>query len=206
MSDSPPSNTSLKSDLDYIKSLAEAGGAGPLKNGASLFWAGLLYGAASIGQYAQIEGWLPRTLVVSMVIWFGASIVFGVLAFTSGLDRWRNNPSTTSRASGSAWSAVGFAIVAFLLCVAFVSSRVANFSAVTFVIAPVILLMYGMGWWVSATMSSQKWLKWIAFGCFASAPLLGLMAGMPEELLAYTACLFLFATVPGYILMRAEKA
>jgi len=197
---------SLQNDIAYMKSLAEAGGAGPLKNGATLFWAGLLYGLASVAQYAMTMGWLPQTEAMGMVIWFGVSIVFGILATFLGFAGRRQGGSATDRASGHAWAAVGIGIMAFIVTVVIVANRSHEFTTVSFLMAPVILLMYGMGWWVSGKMSGIGWVKLVALGCFLAAPALGLMSGMREQLLAYAICLTLFATVPGFVLMRAQKA
>jgi len=196
----------LQSDIDYIKSLAEEGGKGPLRNGATLFWAGLLYGLASVAQYAMIMGWLPKSSAVSVTIWFGASILFGILAFILCFGRMRVKGSVGNRASASAWSAVGIGIVAFIACVAIIANIYQTFEPMSYLMAPVILLLYGMGWWVSALVSGMNWLKLVSLGCFAAAPAISFLAGQPIQMLAYAGCLFLFAMVPGLVLMRAEKA
>ncbi|CAL4866358.1 hypothetical protein MMA231_00598 [Asticcacaulis sp. MM231] len=198
--------SNLQSDIDYMKSLAEAGGRGPLKNGATLFWAGLLYGAAAIAQYAMIMGWLPKSSGMSAFIWLGASVLFGILATVFGLNRLRVRGSVGNRATASAWSAVGLGIVAFIVCIAVIANIYKTVEPMSYLIAPVILLMYGMGWWVSALMSGQGWLKMVSLGCFLAAPAISLLAGQPIQMLAYSGCLFLFAMVPGIVLMRAEKA
>ncbi|MBW8881089.1 MAG: hypothetical protein JF615_06600 [Asticcacaulis sp.] len=201
------SSSNLHDDIAYMKSMAEAGNAGPLPNGATLFWAGILYGLASIGQYGLIQGWLPRTGWMAAVIWFGASIIFGVLAFALGFERWRRRGQPMgTRAVNFAWSAVGLGIVFLLLTMFVVSTRVSDFTSISYLIAPLILLLYGVGWWVSAQIACQGWLKVIAFGCFIGAPAMGYLTGQPEQLLAYAAALVLFAAVPGFVLMRAEKA
>ncbi len=198
--------SNLQSDIDYMKSLAEAGSRGPLKNGATLFWAGLLYGLAAIAQYAMIMGWLPKSSAVAAAIWFGASILFGILALVLGFNRVRICGSVGNRATASAWSAVGMGIVAFIASVVIVAHICQTFEPLSYLMAPVILLIYGMGWWVSALMSGQGWLKLVSLGCFLAAPLISLLAGQPIQMLAYAGCLFLFAMVPGIVLMRAEKA
>jgi hypothetical protein len=198
--------SNLQSDIDYMKSLAEAGSRGPLKNGVTLFWAGLLYGGASVAQYAMIQGWLPKSSAVSAGIWFGASILFGILACVFGFNRMRVKGSASNRASASAWSAVGIGIVAFIACVAIVANIYQTFEPLSYLIAPVILILYGMGWWVSALMSGTGWLKLVSLGCFAAAPAISCLAGKPIQMLAYAGCLFLFAMLPGIVLMRAEKA
>lgn len=198
--------SNLQSDIDYMKSLAEAGGRGPVKNGATLFWAGLLYGAASLGQYALIMGWLPRNQAVAMFLWFGASIAFGIIAFIFGRGRNRIKGPASDRAVNSVWSAVGIGIIMFIICTAIVANLTHTFEPISYLMAPAVLLMYGMGWWVSGQMSDTGWVKLVSVGCFLGAPALALLGNRPEQMLTYAVCLFLFAMVPGLVLMRAEKA
>jgi hypothetical protein len=197
--------SNLQSDIDYIKSLAEEGGKGPMRNGATLFWAGLLYGLAAIGQYAVIKGYLPRTGLMQMGLWFGATTIFLILGVVFGTMRTRVKGSVSNRAVASVWSSVGLGIVAFIICTMIIANVIGDFKALSGVIAPVILIMYGMGWWVSALMSGTQWLKLISFGCFFGAPAISFLADKPEELLAYSFCLFLFAMVPGWVLKSAAK-
>ena len=197
--------SNLQSDIDYMKSLAESGARGPVKNGATLFWAGLLYGAAAVGQYAMAIGWLPRTQVIAVSLWFGASIVFGIIAFTFGRGRNRIEGPVSNRAVNSVWSAVGIGIVMFIVCTAIVANLNNSFQPISYLMAPVVLLMYGMGWWVSGQMSGTGWLKLVSAGCFLGAPALAFLGDRPEQLLAYAVALLLFAMVPGLVLMRAEK-
>ncbi len=197
----------LQNDIDYMKSLAEQGGRGPIRNGATLFWAGLIYGAAAIAHYAMIEGYIQKSSAMSAVIWLGASLIFGILATVLGFQRCnRIKGSISNRASASAWSAVGIGIFAFIACVAVIANITRTFEPMSYLIAPVILLLYGMGWWVSALMSGTNWLKWVSLGCFFGAPAIAFLAEKPEQMLAYAAALILFATVPGWVLMRSARA
>lgn len=195
----------MQDDIDYMKSLAQDGERGPLKNGASLFWAGLIYAVAAVAQYGSVVGYLPRGGWASTVIWGSASAVFFVISLSLGLARRGGAYNTANRAAFSAWSGVGMGCIFFLASMIIMSFRAPDFNSLSFLFAPVFILLYGIGWWVSGQMSSRGWLKLIALGCFASAPLLCAMVGRSEQLLAYAACLVLFATVPGFILMR-EKA
>lgn len=198
-------SNSMQDDIDYMKSLAEDGERGPLKSGAPLFWAGLVYGTASIVQYASVEHYLPNNGWTSSYIWGGASVLFFIISAILGFSRRGYIHNTANRAAVSAWSGVGLACIFFLISMIIVAQRVSDFNTISFLFAPIILIIYGMGWWVSAKMSGRGWLKLVAFGCFLSAPGLCAMVGRAEQLLAYAACLILFATVPGLILMR-EKA
>jgi len=195
--------SNLQSDIDYLKTLAESGARGPMRNAASLFWAGLLYGVAALAQYALFRGWLPQTPVVSLTVWLGASVIFGVLAF---FDRNRIKGCVSNRAIATAWSAVGIGIVLS-------NARLAGYFSRGRALVPgfgrpaeEVAEQYGMGWWVSGKMSDTPWLTWVSLGCFVAAPAIALLGGRPEQMIAYAVCLFLFAMTPGYILMRGERA
>lgn len=196
-------SSNLQDDIAYMKALAEAGNAGPLRSGYVLMWAGILFSLASVGQYLLMIGVLPQQVWVAFAIWFGLGGVFGVIAWVR--NRQCRPVSATGRASNSVWSAVGLGIGAFILTVILVAYQTHETIVMSF-ISPVLIVLYGMGWWVDARMSGLAWLKLVALGCFVAAPVLGLMAAMPEQLLAYAACLLLLASLPGFILMKAEKA
>ena len=194
----------LESEIAYMKSLAMSGGRGPLRNGASLFWAGLLYGGAAVAQYALIRGWLPQTLWVAAGIWLGASIVYAIILATTVRSSRDCAESPGSRAS-RAPSGLGL-LSFFSVMIVMANMAPAEFNTLSFLLAPIVLVLYGVGWWVSATASGPRWLRVVAWGCFAAAPALCVLTNRPEQLLAYAAALVLFAMIPGYALMRAEKA
>ncbi|WP_443749287.1 hypothetical protein [Asticcacaulis solisilvae] len=197
----------LESEIAYMKSLAVSGGRGPLKNGANLFWAGLLYGCAAVAQYAMIKGFLPQKVWVAAGIWLGVSIAYAVILAVTVGGAAKCVEAPASRTSHSAWSAVGLGILSFFSAMIVMVNLVpGELNTLSFLLAPIILVLYGVGWWVSATASGTGWMRLVALGCFGGAPVLCLLVNRPEQLLAYAAALVLFAMVPGYALMRAEKA
>lgn len=197
----------LQSDIDYMKSLAQDGQRGPLRNGVTLMAAGLIYAAASVAQYPVALNILPQSGNLSAAIWLISTFVFVIVAVTAGRRSRSAVCNAGNRAAGAAWSAVAIAIVATIATLALVgrTSEEAVHAAVSF-ITPAVLILYGIGWWVSASMNGGGWLRWVSLSSFAAAPLVALLADRPEQLLAYAACLILFAAVPGFILMRGEKA
>ena len=152
MSDNP-----LETELAYIRALAEQGSIGPMRNGASLVTAGLVYAVAAIAQYLAIVGILPGTSWMSAMIWIGATIVFAVLSFMFRFNRHSANRSVGGRAAAAIWSGVGIAIMVFILCLIVIANVLKDFSAVSFLIAPVVLILYGVGWWVGGAMTGQAW-------------------------------------------------
>jgi len=201
MADNP-----LETELAYIRALAEQGSMGPMRNGASLVTAGLVYAAAAIAQYLAVIGLLPRTGWMSALIWLGATAVFAAVSFIFRFNRHSAHKSVGGRAAAAIWSGIGIAIMFFILCLIVIANVLKDFAAVSFLIAPVVLILYGVGWWVGGAISGKAWVKWVAFGSFVGAPLITLMAGRPEQLLAYAVCLVVFTTVPGIVIMRGDKA
>jgi hypothetical protein len=197
--------STLQNELDYLKGLAESGARGPLRNGSTLFWAGLLYGLASIGQYAMMRGWLPASGIMSLFIWFGASLLFGVIAMIMRINCPPSGGGKTNRYAYSAWAAIGIAIVAFIASVVIIAYRMHDFEPMSYLLAPAVLIFYGIGWAVSALVSGKSWLRLVSFGSFLGALGLAAMAGQAEQLLAYAAALFVLAMLPGLALMREAR-
>ncbi|MGZ3304702.1 MAG: hypothetical protein ACXU8U_02475 [Asticcacaulis sp.] len=196
----------LQAELAYIRRLAEEGSVGPMRNGTTLVWAGIVYAAASVAQYAVVSGYLPQNAAISLMIWGGASLAFAVLAMVFRTGRSETaDTSPSCRANAAAWNGIGLGIIGFILSLVVIANVLHEFAVVSYLVAPVVLLMYGIGWWVGAAVSGVKWVRLVAFGCFAAAPLITLLAGHPEQLLAYAASLILFATLPGLVLTRAGR-
>jgi hypothetical protein len=70
----------------------------------------------------------------------------------------------------------------------------------------VIMVFYGIGWAVSATMYRNQVLWWLAAGSFVAAPLLAALADQEAQYLAYAAALFLLMALPGWLLMQRARA
>jgi hypothetical protein len=197
---------SILSDIDYMKSLAEAGEKGPLNIGRALFWAGIIYGVASLVQYGMIVHIIPYPNPWFMVLNWGVAILISVtISIMSPKRRAPGSLSASNRAAYAAWSGVGLGVFAFMASVAVLSASAQQLEGLIFILAPAVLVIYGVGWWVCARMSGQNWLTWVSIGCFVAAPMLGLFARRPEQLVAYAVCLFVLATLPGYKIMQDAK-
>ncbi|MBP2159239.1 MULTISPECIES: hypothetical protein [Asticcacaulis] len=198
------SNSNLHDDIAYMKSLAEDGSR-PVVNGSPLFWAGLFFSMASLAQYGFEAGILPLgNPWYQVAVWASAGVAFG-LSFFLPLGGTRASGHPAGRAVNSVWSAIGLAIAALGFCMTAAGVRLHSVEAMTALIAPAILILYGIGWWVAAVVSCQGWLKLICAGCFLAAPAIAYLATLPEQMLAYAGCLVLFAMLPGLILIRSAK-
>jgi hypothetical protein len=197
----------IRDDIAFMRALAEEGRQAPMLGGGVLVAAGIVFGLASVLQWSTMVGVLNVSPWAPLVIWAAASAVFGAVA-TLILNQSKTKPgyqSSVNRATGSAWSAVGYTIFAIWMALMAMGFRTQNW-AVMQVFPIVILALYGAGWGVAATMSRRAWMRLTSLGCFVGAILIGLMTDSPHMLLVYAGCLVLFGVIPGVALMRQEPS
>ena len=198
---------SVRDDIAFMRALAEEGSQAPLLGGGVSLAAGLVFGMASVVHWLIIRDILRLPSWALMVVWVAAGIAFG-LVFAMLIRRVNGQPGANSainKATGSAWSAVGFAI--FTMFVALGGMAYATKNAQLFNVFPVMILaLYGAAWTVAADLTRRSWIRIVALGSFAAAILMGFLATSPYLMLAYAAALILLAAVPGLILMRQEPS
>ena len=195
----------LKDDMAFMKALAQEGSATPLLFGGNMVAAGLIFGLASVGHWMIATGLLAVSEWGFLFNWLGAAAVFGVVS-TLLVRRASKRPGFSAgvnRATGSAWSGVGFAILAMWMGMMAYSYRTGHWEVMN-IFPTVIFALYGAAWMVAGDMSGKLWIKLTALGSFAAAVGMGFLSGINEQMLGYAACLFLLAVVPGLILMRQE--
>ena len=198
---------SVHDDIAYMKALAQEGRQTPLLGGRILISAGLIFGLASVVAYGIDSGILAVPPVAYAVLWGGALLAFFAILIWQirQTDRKPGAQSVANRAAGVGWMGVGLAIFVMSLAMSGVSWKMQ--SDVAFMLFPsLIFALYGSGWAVSATMSDQKWQWRLAIACWIAAPLIALLTGSPLMWLGYAAGLFLFALLPGVLLVRQEPS
>lgn len=195
-------------DIAWMRRLAEENAEAPMRGGSILMAAGLIYAAASIVHWAVLSGVIAMAPQLFSFVWLGATAVFFlVLMVLIYRERGRGGVRTAgNRAVGAAWSSVGWGIFATFASVAVIAAKIGQDSLLLLALTPsIIMVFYGMGWAVSATMTRARQLWWLAIGSFAAAPLLALLTGNDVQYLAYAGCLILLMAIPGWLLMRAAK-
>ena len=198
---------SVHDDIAYMKALAQEGRRAPLLGGSILIAAGLVFGLASIVAYGIDSGILNVPPVAYAFLWGGAMLVFFVVLAWQirKTDRKPGAQSAANRAAGAGWMGVGLGIFVMALSMAVIGWKVQ--SPIPSLIFPsLIFALYGSGWAVSATMSDQKWQWKLAIACWIAAPLIAFLTGSALMWLAYAAGLFLFALLPGVLLVRQEPS
>ena len=197
-------------DIAWMRRLAEEGAGAPMQGASILMFAGLIYGAASLFHWAQISSLIDIPGLVEGVIWLIATgVFFVVLAVVIARLRRKGGVVTAgNRASGTTWSALGWGIFALFTSLAVLGLRLGEDAAMlALALTPsVIMVFYGIGWAVSATMYRSRALWWLAAGSFVAAPSLAALADQDAQYLAYAAALFLLMALPGWMLMRQARA
>jgi hypothetical protein len=198
---------SVHDDIAYMKALAQEGRQAPLLGGSILIAAGLIFGLASIFAYGIDSGIIAVAPVAYAVLWGGAMLAFFAVLMWQ-IRRSCHKPgakSAANRAASAGWMGVGLGVFVMALSMAVIGWKTQ--SAIPSLIFPsLIFALYGSGWAVSATMSDQKWQWKLAIACWIAAPLIAFLTGSPLMWLAYAAGLFLFALLPGVLLVRQEPS
>lgn len=196
-------------DIAWMRQLAEEGGRAPLRGASILMAGGLLYGLASLFQWAIVIGALPWSMNVAGMGWIAVTVAFwGVLAVV--IPRLKREPgvqTAANKAAGVAWSAMGWGIFMLFLSMGVLAWRLgADATTTLFVLMPsVILVFYAVGWAVSATMFRSRPMWMLSVASFIAAPVLAAMAATPVLYLAYAIALFGLMALPGYVFMRAAS-
>jgi hypothetical protein len=203
-------NEDPAADIAWMRRLAEEGAGAPMQGASILMFAGLIYGTTSLFHWAQIGGLIDIPGLVEGVIWLIATGLFLVVlaVVITGLKRKAGVVTAGNRASSTTWSALGWGIFALFTSLAVLGLRLGEDAAMlALALTPsVIMVFYGIGWAVSATMYRNQLLWWLAAGSFVAAPLLAALADQEAQYLAYAAALFLLMALPGWLLMRRARA
>jgi hypothetical protein len=197
-------------DIAWMRRLAEEGAGAPMQGASILMFAGLIFGSASLFHWAQISGLIAIPGLPEGIIWLAATGVFFIVlaVVIVGLKRTSGVVTAGNRASSTTWSALGWGIFALFASLAVLGFRLGEDAAMlALALTPsVIMVFYGIGWAVSATMYRSRFLWWLAAGSFVAAPLLAALADQDAQYLAYAGALFLLMALPGWMLMRQARA
>lgn len=203
-----------ENDIAYLKRLAQAGRGEPAPflllmavfgGGYGLF--GLLVSVAGLIQMATVEGPLrPDDFVETLAAWsFSAATLAFVVAI--GWTLWRTfgpRPIPVSRSATAIWSAAFLGLVTVFAAM-FMSLGAPHPIFMPDNLAPVLLVLWGCGWWATAIANDRRWLMVVGLGSFAAAAVLPIATpnfwGMP----LLTACLLLLAFLPAVVLMRSRR-
>ena len=197
---------SIRADVSYMRALAEDGRRTPLLGGAVLVAAGLIYGAASLAHWSIVADIVDVTPAALSVIW-GVAVVAFIVALVTIKRRMVGAPgaaAANNQAYGTAWGGLGGATfgIAAALIVAAVKMENTIFIGL---FPPAILCVYGGAWLITAGLSGRAWPRYVGFASIALGVFTAWLVGEDVQWLVYALGLLLFATVPGYVMMRDAR-
>lgn len=213
-----PNAASDESDIAYLKRLATAGRGEPAPflllmavfGGAYGFvilaiWLGLVVEGVPQAANGRVEA----GPIVQMLNW---GIFFAHFAFLAALiwTVWRTfgpNRIRLSRAATATWSAAFIGMVTTVVSFRIFTQEQPPTDAVyaAYMMPPVLLMLWGSAWWVTAILNDRRWLLLVAVGSFAAAIGMAAIGNAPALLPASAACLLLLAFAPAVLLMRERR-
>lgn len=216
MSDAaPPAADRDESDIAYLKRLAVAGRGEPAPflllmavfGGAYGFvilaiWLGLVVEGVPQAANGRPEvGLIVQALNLGV---FAAHIAFMAALLWTVWRTFGPNRIRLSRAATATWSAAFIAMVTTVVSFGIFTQDQLPTDAVyaAYMMPPVLLILWGCAWWVTAILIDRRWLLLVAVGSFAAAVSLAVIGNAPALLPASAACLVLLAFLPAVILMR----
>lgn len=194
-------------DIAYIRALAQEGRHAPPLNGPFLVAAAVIFGGASVAQWAIQSGVLDVSRWAQLWVWLAAGAIFAVtLSFL--IRNTRNKPGATTvrnEAIGVAWSGVGYLIFTVWLSLMAIGFTTGNWTVMQ-VMPSLVFAAYGVAWLVAAAMSEVKWMNAVGIASFVGAVVLGAVSHTFWVYLVFAVLLMGVALIPGLILMRQEPA
>jgi len=195
-------------DLAFLRGLAESGFDTPFGGGDYLIAAGGWFALASLVVWFGSQGLFGLSLPSAHLVWLFAAVGFaGSLVYLIRRDRGLPQ-TTTNRALGAVWSAIGWGIFAFWLG-SFVLAERSGAEAigpVTSTIALHVLSAHGVAWSAYRLISRRAWAGWVAAASFVAVPVMAAAQGSGHEFLVYALVLLATVVVPGFRLRAAARA
>lgn len=194
-------------DIAYVRALAEEGRNAPPLSGPFMVAAALIFGAASLGQWAIQSGLIDITPWAQLWIWLaaGAAFVVALAVLIRNVRRKTGAETVRNQAVSVAWTGVGFLIFTVWLSMMAVGFSTGDWSAMK-LMPSLVFAAYGAAWLVAAAMSGIRWMNGVALLSFGGAVAMGAMANRVELYLVFAGALVLVALLPGLALMRREGA
>ena len=193
---------SLRDDIAYLKAMADSGHSRGAGGGVILMSAGLLFGAASIGQYLAMQHVIPVTMASAGFGWLVAAVAFLAMLALVKL-RWRSEGSSAA-APSAVWQGVGMGCFFIFVALALATWRTQSPLLIEF--APsIIFILYGAAWIASGAAMRQSWMQFTGWGGLVAAGVTAWYIGQPVSYLLYAIGLILLAFIPGVLFVLKAR-
>ena len=196
-------NQTIRDDIAFMRALAEEGRQTPMLGGSVLLAAGLIFGGGNaVGAYLTATRTHFSNAAWALPISALALFLVVLAILKRNLAARPGATSPVNRATGTMWRAVGWSIMLMVAALGVAAWRLNDWRLMA-ALPIVIFALYGAGWQVAAAMTRSGWLRWVAFGSYATAALTAWFTNDPmASSLVSTAGLFLLVAAPGFVLMR----
>ena len=196
----------LRSDLDYLRTLAEEGARAPQIGGRYyVLWGGAM-GVAALLHYGVISGLLPIGNEYLWTFWAGAAVIaaLGMVVFGRQMAAKPGAGSLGNRLDETFWSVGGPAMGLFTAAL-FVSVFAFGQPYTLFNLIPVFaFFVYGIGYLLIGQLTRNGLYRAMGFAALAFATLIGCLISFNEIYLAIGFGFFAVVMGPGLMLMRQE--
>lgn len=195
-------------DLAFLRELAESGRDAPFGGGDYLIAGGGWFALASFVVWLGAQGLFGLSLPAAHAVWLVAALGFAA-TLVYLLRRDRGLPeTTTNRALGAVWSAIGWGIFAFWLGSVVLAQRIGaeSMGPIMSTIPLHVLSAYGVAWSAYRLISRRGWAGWVAAASFIAVPVMAASQGTGHEYLVYAIVIVATAVIPGLRLRTAARA
>jgi len=195
----------IRDDLAFMKALAETGGQTQWAGGAAFVAGGVLYGFQCLVQWAQAEGLVVMSPLMTILFIVGITVAFTIAMIVVGYrGRKTKQHGIANKAFQSVFAASGLGTLA--LFTIFASVAIPRQSIVIWELYPASLFaLQGSAWCVAFMLRRRLWLAAVSAGWFASAISLGLLVGTLNYVLVAAFALFVFMALPGAYMMHLSR-
>ncbi len=197
----------LRTDLDYLTELAEAGAQAPLLGGRYLAWFGLVVSLAYAVHFAILNGALGGPGAAFGALWLAASLIGG-LGYVVLLRTQPAKPgfgSAGNRAMSTVWMIAGFSIFAIFVGITLnLSIGAGGLNPDMYV--PMVFALYATALVTTGSLGGDRVLVLAGYGALVCVALTAALYGRAELYLAAALAVAATVFVPGLVLMRREPA
>jgi len=192
-----------RDDLAFIKALVAPEDRWQAQFGQIYFAAGVCYSVQMLLHIGQFVGAAPSEGLAAQVIGWGPTVVFVSLAIWLVRRGGRQASSgVVSRAVGAVFAAVGLSNLALCLSIGSVALRLQS-QTIWLLYPCVVMVLQGLAWMVAFMLRRRAWLGVVATGWFAVGVAMAIfIENMVGFVAAATVGIVCFMLLPGYYLMR----
>ena len=195
-----------RDDLAFLRALVEPDDRWQKQFGETYTAAGHCYSIQMALHAGQFVGLAPTDGPVALAIGIGPTLVFlALLTWIIARNRQPAGGSTTSRAVGAVFGAVGLTNLVLILAIGSVAWRLQSLT-VWLLYPCVVIILQGMAWLVAYMLRRRGWLGAVALGWFVVGVAMAVSIQNMAGFVAAAAAGFLaFMLLPGLYLIRQSR-